>query len=164
LKDVAREAGVSAAALVQRFGSKRALLLAVARDAATGAGYIFPTLRDRYSSPREALLGLSQCMALLGATPREIAHHLAFLQIDLTEPDFHRHALAGSVGMRTGIRALIKEAVAAGELRPSDASRLASAVQATLNGSLLSWAIHRKGTLAAWVRRDLTTLLAPYET
>src|SRR5262245_66089231 len=100
-------------------------------------------------------------MVLLGSTPREIAHHLAFLQIDLTEPDFHRHALAGSAGMRAGIRGLIKEAIAAGELRPCDPSRLASAVEATLNGSLLSWAIHRKGTLTAWIRRDLGSLLGP---
>ena len=44
LADVAAEAGLSAAALVQRFGSKRALLLATAADAAGGSDYIFPAL------------------------------------------------------------------------------------------------------------------------
>lgn len=163
LADVAQEAGVSAAALVQRFGSKRALLLAAAADAAQGGGYIFPGLRSRYSSPVAALLGLADCMAaLLGKTPAEVANNLAFLQIDLTDPDFHRYALAASAGTRAGIRALVKDAVSAGELRVCDPGRLASALQATLNGSLLSWAIHRTGKPAAWIRRDLRTVLAPY--
>ena len=39
---------------------------------------------------------------------------------------------------------------------------LAAALQATLNGSLLGWAIHRTGKPAAWIRRDLQTVLAPY--
>lgn len=162
LADVAEEAGVSAAALVQRFGSKRALLLAAAKDAAQGGDYIFPGLRARHSSPVAALLGLADCMALMGTTPAEIAHNLAFLQIDLTDPDFHRHALAASTGTRDGIRALVKDAVAAGELRRCDTGRLAAALQATLNGSLLGWAIHRTGKPAVWIRRDLQTVLAPY--
>jgi hypothetical protein len=36
-------------------------------------------------------------------------------------------------------------------------------VQATLNGSLLNWAVHREGRLADWIRRDLQTLLAGYK-
>lgn len=162
LAHVAQEAGVSAAALVQRFGSKRALLLAAARDAAQGGDYIFSGLRSRYTSPVAALLGLADCMALLGQTPAEVANNLAFLQIDLTDPDFHRHALAGSSATRAGIRALVKDAVSAGELKRCDPGRLASALQATLNGSLLSWAIHRTGKPAVWVRRDLEAVLAPY--
>src|SRR5687767_5568699 len=74
LADVAAEAGVSPAALVQRFGSKRALLLAAAADAARGADYIFPALRARHCSPLQALLGLADCMTLLGGTPGEVAH------------------------------------------------------------------------------------------
>ena len=42
LADVAAEAGVSAAALVQRFGSKRALLLAAAKDAGGGGAVHLP--------------------------------------------------------------------------------------------------------------------------
>ena len=41
LADVAREADVSPASLVQRFGSKRALLLAASSDAAGGHAFIF---------------------------------------------------------------------------------------------------------------------------
>jgi AcrR family transcriptional regulator len=162
LAAVAEEAGVSAAALVQRFGSKRALLLAAAADAANGSDYIFPGLRARHRSPVAALLGIAECMTLMGSTPEAIVNTLAFLQIDLTDPDFHRHALAASRGTRDGLRALVNDAVKAGELRRCDAGRLASALQATMNGSMLNWAVHRQGDVVAWIRRDLQTVLEPY--
>jgi AcrR family transcriptional regulator len=162
LADVAGEAGVSAAALVQRFGSKRALLLAAAADAASGHAYIFDSLRATHRSPLAAILGLADCMSVMGRTPDEIAHSLAFLQIDLTDPEFHAHARANSRGFHAGIRALVKDAVRAGELGPCDAGRLARALQATLNGSLLDWAIHRKGSMASWIRQDLRAVLDGY--
>jgi AcrR family transcriptional regulator len=162
LADVAREAGVTAASLVQRFGSKRALLLAAAADAAGGHVYIFAGLRRQHRSPVKAILGLADCMSVLGTTPEEIAHSLAFLQIDLTDREFLEHAQASSLGFHAGITGLLRDARAAGELKPCDLPRLARAIQATLNGSLLDWAIHRQGTMAAWVRRDLKMVLAPY--
>lgn len=162
LADVAREAGVSAAALVQRFGSKRDLLLAAAADAAGGSDYIFPGLRARHRSPVAALLGMAECMTLMGTTPGAVANTLAFLQLDLADPDFHGHALAGSSRMHDGLRALVSDGIKAGELRRCDARRLAWALQATMNGSLLNWAIHRDGDLAGWIRRDLQTVLEPH--
>jgi AcrR family transcriptional regulator len=45
LAHVAREAGLSPAALVQRFGSKRGLLLAVASGGPEGNAAIFTSLR-----------------------------------------------------------------------------------------------------------------------
>jgi hypothetical protein len=98
----------------------------------------------------------------LPAQHDEIAHSLAFLQIDLTDPEFHAHARANSRGFHAGIRALVKEAVSAGELARCDPSRLARALQATLNGSLLDWAIHRKGSMASWIRQDLRAVLDGY--
>jgi AcrR family transcriptional regulator len=162
LADVAREAGVSAPAVLQRFGSKRALLLAAAADAATGSDYIFPGLRARYASPRAALLGLSECMAVMGTTPQAVANTLAFLHLDLTDVEFHRHAVAGSKAMHRELKALVAEAVTAGELRRCDPGRVAWALQAAMNGSLLNWAVHRQGALVAWIRRDLETVLGPY--
>ncbi len=162
LADVAGEAGVSPASLVQRFGSKRALLLAAAADAAGGHVYILHSLRAKHRLPRRALLGLAECMTMLGETPEQIAHSLAFLQIDLVDPEFLQHARNGSLGFHAGIRALVRDAVAAGELRPCDDNRLARAIQATLNGSILDWAIHRRGSMARWIRQDLAMVLGPY--
>jgi AcrR family transcriptional regulator len=162
LADVAREAGLSAAALVQRFGSKRGLLLAFAAQGPEGNRFLFDSLRAAHRSPVARLLAMADAMSMMGATPDEIANTLAFLQIDLTDPDFHRFALASSTQTYDGIRQLVVEAVAAGELAPCPAARLARALQATMNGALLNWAIHREGALRAWIRRDLATVLAPY--
>lgn len=163
LADVATEAGVTAAALVQRFGSKRALLLAAAADAAGGDAYLFPGLRARHASPAAALLGLADCLAeLYGASPDAVAHNLAFVHADLSDTEFHRHAVRGSQGLRAGIRGLVRDAVAAGELRRCNSVRLADALHATLTGSLIGWAVHRTGRLAAWLRRDVRTVLDPY--
>ena len=164
LADVARDAGVSAPAVVQRFGSRRALLLAAAADAARCDEYIFPGLRQRHRSPLAALLGLADCMTLMGSTPDGVAHTLAFSRLDLFDAEFHRHAVRGSAGMHGGLRALVADAIRAGELRRCDASRLTWALLATLNGSVLNWTVHREGTLVSWIRRDLKTVLDPYTT
>jgi AcrR family transcriptional regulator len=164
LADVARELGVSAPAIVRRFGTRRALLLKLASGAPEGQAGCFALLRAAHPSPVAALLGLADAMAVMGRTPTEIAHSLAFLEIDLTDPDFHRYALASSRAIHHGITDLVRHAVRAGELTVPDARRLASAIQATMNGSMLNWAIHRDGTLAAWIRRDLAMVLAPYRT
>ena len=101
-------------------------------------------------------------MTVMGTTPEAIANNMTFLQIDLKDREFHAHALAASEGMRHGIEALIRDAIAAGELVRCDAGRLAAAVHATMNGSLLNWAVHREGSLVTFVRRDLETVLKPY--
>src|SRR5262245_42443807 len=144
LADIGREVGVSAAALVQRFSSKRRILLALAEMGPGANRELFAGLRQAHPSPVRALLVLADCMAQLGTTPAEIANSLAFLQIDLEDPEFHRHALGSSTAIHDGIRDLVKRAQKAGELEGADPGRLARVLQATLNGSLLNWAIHRE--------------------
>ena len=162
LADVAREAGTTAATLVQRFGSKRRLLLALASAAAEGNKREFAALRTTYSSPAAALLGMADCMSRMTPTPAQISNGLAFLQMDLTDPDFHHLALASGGVIHTEIRRLVSDAVKAGELAGVQVTPLARALEATLHGSMLSWAIARQGTLRSWLRRDLDTVLRPF--
>jgi AcrR family transcriptional regulator len=162
LADVAREVGLAPATLVQRFGSKRGLLLALSAQSAQGMDEAFAAIRERHASPLEALLVAATEMARFSTTPEELTNSLAYLQIDLSDPDFHRHILHGSRSMLRGYKALLDDAVAAKELVPCDTSRVARLVEALSGGSLIQWAIHRTGRADAWVRRDLETLLAPY--
>ena len=159
LGDVAKEAGVSPATLVQRFGSKRGLLLAYAAAGSADVSTEFTGIRARHRSPLAALHDLARCIAAMADTPETLSNSLAFLQMDLFDPDFHRHALAHSRGMRAGIKALLDDAVDAGELRRTDTDSLARAVQAMLGGSLLQWAIDREGKAADRVSQDLDALL-----
>jgi AcrR family transcriptional regulator len=162
LAEVAREAGVSPATLVQRFGSKRGLLLALAAAGPEENRRQFEAIRQANPSPTDALFALGDCWAQFMGTPEEISNGLAFLQIDLTDPEFRRHAVANAELVEGETRRLIAEALKAGELAGCEPAPLARVLGAALHGSLVSWAIHRKGTLGDWLRRDLEAVLRPY--
>jgi AcrR family transcriptional regulator len=163
LAAVAREVGLSAATLVQRFGSKRGLLLALAARAAGATTDLYVRAARRHSSPLAALrAAVTEAMAPMG-TPDAFANHLAFLCLDLTDPQLHAHALASHDAQRRAVQALLEAAVAAGELRDgTDTARLARAVQAMTAGSGLMWALERGGTLAGRIGEGLATALGPH--
>ena len=164
LAEVAKEAGVTAATLVQRFGSKRGLMLKIAGDAAAFADGCFDMVRAAHpTSPLGALIAAATGMTRHAQSPEELANSLAFLQIDITDPEFYVHTLEMSRKTVAGYKALLKEAIAAGELKPHDTARMARAINAIAGGSLISWAIFREGTAERWVKRDLDTLIGPYQ-
>ena len=162
LAEVAKEAGVVPATLIQRFGTKRGLLLATARTAPGGVPQQFATARAKFRSPLKTLIELFVECTSFAATPEAMANGLAYFQIDLTDPDFRAIALAQFRALRKETRKLLEEAVAACELRKCDTAELARLFQHAYSGSMLSWAVYREGSLASWVRRDLQALLAPY--
>ena len=164
LADVSAESGLAPATLLQRFGSKRGLLLAVAAQASPDVDQCFAEVRARTASPLAALEASLDEMTRYVRTPQEMANSLAFLEMDLTDADFHRLAQRSSKAILAGYRALLDEAVQQREIVPCDTARLAHAIQALASGSLLEWAIHREGRLADWLRRDVETLLAPLRT
>ena len=161
LADVATEAGVSPATLVQRFGSKRGLLLAFAAGGAVGLEAEFERIHATHRSPLAAVYAVAECIAAMADTPETLSNSLAFLQMDLVDPEFHEHALAHSRGMQAGIKALLDEAVTEGELPRGDTRRLTRAVQAIIGGSMLQWAIDREGKIVDRLREDLDALLKP---
>lgn len=162
LAEVAKEAGLSPATLVQRFGSKRGLMLALWAGAVDGIDACFTMLRPSHSSPLSAIMAAATEMSRHTKSPEEMANHLAFLQIDLSDPEFHRNMLEMSKRTEDGYRALLDEAITAGELSRCDTPRLARAINAIAGGSLIGWAVFREGAADAWVGRDVETLLAPY--
>jgi AcrR family transcriptional regulator len=163
LAEIAGEAGLTAGALVQRFGSKRELLLRLSEGAADGNATFIRELRQKHRSPLAVLRAYAECLADLASSPAALARNLAYLQIDLTDDDFRKHLLAQSKATRAAITDLLNEAIAAGELsRDTDSATLAKLVETTLSGSLLTWATYRDGGAAAWLRADLEAVLAPY--
>jgi AcrR family transcriptional regulator len=162
LADIAQDAGLTASALVQRFGSKRGLLLALMERFAGSSGATFESLRAAHPSPLAAIRAYAQCMAQLGETPDALAHHLGWLQQDLTDPDFRRFTVMQARATRKELQRLVAEAVQAGELRKTvDAAALARAIEVTVGGSLMAWAVHQEGTAKSWVRHDLDAVLQP---
>jgi AcrR family transcriptional regulator len=162
LADVAAEAGVAPATLVQRFGSKRGLLLALAREGGASEGEQMAAIRGAHASPLDALRAVADCLTGMATSPEGLANHLAFLCIDLTDGDFHRHALEHAHAFQGELKALLDAAVDAGELAGCETGGLARLIQELLHGALVTWAIYRQGTAREWLRRDLDLLLAPY--
>jgi AcrR family transcriptional regulator len=162
LAHVAREVGLAPATLVQRFGSKRKLLLAMASQ---GGGYdreFVDRLRGEGRTPLEIARAFLLCFAELAATPKEMANHLAFLQIDLTDPAFHRITSRVFRSNHEVISGLLAEAREKGELAAGDPPALARLLLAVVNGSLLSWAVYREGRAGEWLARDVDLALEPY--
>src|SRR5215472_8364535 len=162
LAHVAKEAGVVPATLIQRFGTKRDLLLAMCRTAPAGASQQFAAGRAKYKSPLKALVELYAECSSFASTPESIANGLAYLQNDLTDPDFRAITLAQFKVLRAETRKILDEAVAARELIECDTAELARLIQQVNGGSMIEWGVFRQGTLACWIRRDLESLLGPY--
>ena len=165
LAAIAAEAGVTAGALAQRFGSKRALLLALAERAADGAGDMVRGMRAERRSPLAALRAYAECIAGMASSPAALARNLAYLQIDLSDPDFRRLLAVQGHRTREALRELLDEAVAAGELRPgADTTRLVRTVEVAVNGALLTWAFYQEGKAERFLREAVDAVLRPYVT
>ncbi|MFG2877756.1 TetR/AcrR family transcriptional regulator [Streptomyces sp. NPDC048337] len=163
LAAVAGEVGLVAGTLVQRFGSKRGMLVALAEHSAREVGELRVRVRAEHASPLAALAALTAGAWSAVATAEEFANHLAFLCADLADPELRRLALASQEAEEAAVRALLEEAVVAGELRPgTDADLLARAVQGATTGAGVLWAVDREGTLAGRRLVALDTALHPH--
>jgi AcrR family transcriptional regulator len=163
LAAIAAEAGVTAGALVQRFGSKRELILAHWRQPATNGGdrQLRPAARGR--SPLGELRAAAALFAKLAVSPRAALRNLAYMQSDWADRALRPHALRHARGERARYEQLVAEGVARGELRAdTDASALARMIEVTLGGSFLAWTLYREGSAATRFREDLDTTLRPY--
>lgn len=162
LAAIAGEAGLTAGALVQRFGSKLGLLRALAAQLTEGSGELLAAIRAEAPSPLAAVRRYADCMAQMGGSPGALAHHLAWLQLDLTDEDMHRHLRAQAAIARETLKGWLEDAVATRELkRDTDAGVLARVIQVTISGSLLGSAFDESSAAAA-MRRDVDAALAPY--
>lgn len=163
LAAIGAEAGVTAGALVQRFGSKRALQLALARAGAEGEAALASDFLAQHGSPLRALEAYARCMTGLAESPAAFQRGLAYLQQDLADPELHRLLARQTEGNRTAIAALLAAAREAGELRPeADPKRLAPIVEALIAGGMMSWAFRAKGKASDWVLALLDDALAPW--
>jgi AcrR family transcriptional regulator len=165
LADIAGEAGVTPGLLVQRFGSKRGLLVALSARFGGGASEIFDGLRRAHPAPLATLRAYARCMGDLAPTPEALLRNLAYLQLDLADEVLHGHLVENARASRLELEALVRAAVAAGDFRREvDASSLARTIEVVVSGSLMAWATYREGKAGDWIARDLEAVLAPWLT
>jgi len=160
---IAREAGVTSGALVQRFGSKRHLMLRMAGLLSGGIGQLFNQLRERHESPLAVIRAYATCMAEMAVTPEALARNFAYLQVDLTDPGLRAHLVVTARETRRELLALIAQAKTHGEIvEEAPAIPLAKNIEALVSGALMTWAFYREGSAATWLRSHLDALISPY--
>jgi len=163
LAAIAAEAGITAGALVQRFGSKRELILAHWRQYAKAGTPPDPVAPA--ASPLQALRATATMFAKLASSPRAALRNLAYMQSDWADAALRRHWLRHTRAARARYELLVTEAVAHGELRTgTDPQALARMIEVTLGGSFLAWTLHREGSAATRISEDLDATLKPYLT
>ncbi len=163
LAHVAAEAGLAPSTLAERYGSKRALLLAAAKSTAraiapppsggpasppggpaSSPGRPAPPTAAPSRSPRDAGVEFLVGLARPVGDRRAFAHHLAFLELDVADPEF-RAAAADHV------------AAVLGRLESFGLSaRDARALYVAYNGALVLWALTGDGSLEDSLRSDLS--------
>src|SRR5580698_588851 len=103
LAEAAREAGVSAATLVQRFGDKRALIVrAVARDNARFAEVL---ARPAPSRSAEAVVDFFQRMSQAFGEAGDFADQLLWLREDMRDPELNALARERFAALRGAVAA-----------------------------------------------------------
>jgi AcrR family transcriptional regulator len=163
LREIATEAGLTAGALVQRFGSKRALL---------------PRACSSCRRHRRHWCGCPSAGDVVAAGGPRCRHRdlratgrLATRRPSGTWPicttiwPIQRCVVTCCV-CRTrrgdGTRNCSRMPCGAGATCGTDVPALARLIEVTLRGSFLNWTVYREGSAADWMREDLETTLRPY--
>ncbi len=163
LATVAQESGIAAATLVQRFGSKREMLLAIASSAPAGIFEAFEQgLGAQPASPLEALLDVYERTARKHGEATDLAHQLAFLQMDLIDPDFRNYRAQCLSEMEKGTLRMLWAAAKSGEIEEARGAALARLVVTVYQGALLYGCVFGDQEIGRAVRAQIAALLAPY--
>ncbi|MFI1993108.1 TetR/AcrR family transcriptional regulator [Actinoplanes sp. NPDC020271] len=135
LAQIGAGVGLTAAALLKRFGSKDQLLLALARHSAE----VVPA-RLAAAPTVAALVDEFVAMAASVRDSAEFANHLAFLLMDLSVPEFQQVAREYATAVESAIAVVLRSAAASGEIDPDRIDPgLARAIHAAYNGALITW-------------------------
>lgn len=160
LTQIAEQVGLSAARLVQRFGSRQLLLAAV--EASVDARLLghFITGVSAHASPRT---GLIESLASLAERSAKRLYLLSSSYVfdpqHLQAPDGAQRALERNQQFESEIQIVIARMSAAGEQPCTDTAALAHAVYVCWVGSYNLWAYAPVGSVGDAVRRDLAYLL-----
>lgn len=145
LARIGARAGLTAGALVQRFGSKQGLLAAFAARSQENVRAVFAAAIDRHPTDPDAAAvdGLVQLSGSLWDR-RAFANHLAWFALELADDALRPMAAAHHQTVQTELTRLLGSAAAARQLR------------ALHQGALILWAVEGRGELKPYLRRQLS--------
>jgi AcrR family transcriptional regulator len=151
--------GVTPAAVRQRFGSKRGLLLEMARRRASEVEKGFAMAREVNDSPIAALEA-----ALLGrleglSEPVRLANAISAYVDNAGDPDLRALFDAELTAMERCVGVLLEEGADVGEIAGPVTPQFTSALFAAFEGALTVWAIAPRGRVEDRVRETLDLVL-----
>ncbi len=162
LAQVRRATGLSPAALIKRFGTKKRLAV-LARDQG------WRRLLAAFDTERTAARGLAGIDALVRAIARSVDslrldEHLRRLSEDAAHPTLRRSAGRFFARTREALRTFLAEAVESGELVGEvDAAELAAQLEAMIQGAIFQYGfVETDDGIETWLRRRIHGLLAPH--
>jgi AcrR family transcriptional regulator len=165
LAAVSAQVGLAPPTLMQRFGNKRGLLLASAARSPLMVLRAAEEADARNTSPLATLRDFALSSVAHIKHREELGNGLGFVQLDVADPEFRKHALAHSAAILDSCARLLQAAQEAGELKPdADVPALARLTLVCFNGALQVWAVNDGGSLADFLRDQLDLLLSPYLT
>jgi len=162
VEKVAQETGLAKATLLQRFGSKRGLMLALAEQGTAMLRQRFAEALKQEGSPLARLIDLFSARSGIIGKPEQLAGQLMFLPTALGDKDFRKLAVEQARLSIAGAEELIAAAVAAKELLCEDIHELAQLIHVTYNGALLTWVVLQKGKVQDSTRASVEAVLRPY--
>lgn len=151
---IGRQSGIAAPTLIQRFGSKRRLLLEIAKARTERVKALFALATD----VEAAYLSLAKEFH----SPLEAANQLAFLQIELADTEFLSATQSLFQSMEAGTLHLLWKAAKAGELEDAKGRELARACVNAYWGALVYWSVQGEGALSEFLQAQLHAVLAPF--
>ncbi|MDX6283932.1 MAG: hypothetical protein QOH03_5003 [Kribbellaceae bacterium] len=165
LAAVGARIGLAPPTLMQRFGSKRGLLLASAARSPLMVLRAVEEAEARNTSPLATLRDFALSSVAHIKQREELGNGLGFVQLDVADPEFRAHALAYTAAIVDSSARLLAAAQEAGELKPDvDITALARLTLVCFNGALQVWAVTGWGALTDFLRDQLDLLLSPYTT
>lgn len=163
LAAVGSRVGLAPPTLMQRFGSKRGLLLASAARSPVMVQRLAEEVAGRNASPLATLRDFALSAVAHIEHREQLGNGLGFVQLDVADPDFRRHALTHSAAIVDSCDRFYRAAVTAGELRAdTDVPALARHTLVCFNGTLQVWAVNGWGSLTAFLSEQLDLMMAPY--
>jgi AcrR family transcriptional regulator len=156
---VAQILGVTPAAVRQRFGSKRGLLVEMSRRRIEQTEQRFTAARAAFSSPLEALQAAFVWELDVIGEPQQIANAFSAYTDNVGDAEMRASFATELAAMERHIGELLGEAVACGELAGPVTPGLVSTVLAAVEGTMLIWAIAPRGDVKERVREAVEVAL-----
>ncbi len=161
---VAQRLGITAPALMRRFGSKQGLFSAFMLHELAAQPTTLGALLAQHPNPLDAVLALSGETREYTVNRKAYLRHLASCFLQLADDD----ALGPIIGRwftreRRWIAKRLDEARTRRELKSGlPVADLARTLQAALHGARLQWALGGAGAEGTWSARELDAVLTPW--